>query len=1100
LSWWAGNGGTTDRIGPNAGTLNNGVTFAQGEVSSAFQFHNTDYVSANTTGLPTGNSDRTLEMWVKVNTFGTSETYFGGYGAFGTGNGTYHLGTLSDHRLFFSQWGQAIVGTALLTGRWYHIAVTNIGHSATLYLNGLSVATGTLTIDTPQNTSFYLGRIPGTLGDGRQLDGMVDEVSVYRRALSATEIQGIYQAGSDGKIPPVVVVDFPSVVEGSTGTTTPVTFTITRPGSLSGSLTVNWATADGTATLANSDYVAASGQVIFADGEATKTIQVTVNGDNVIEPDETFKLVVTPVGSASNEGVATILGDDVGVAIGNDTGTEGDTSIRSLGAFLSAGQSGLTGPYAMIIGPDGLLYVSANTTGSGVYRFDAATGLPVPAPGKSGAEFVTPGDGGLSLARDIAFGPDGYLYVVSEASDAVLRYDPATGAFASAFIPSGSGGLDAPRGLTFKNGYAYVTSVGGTTAAPGKDSVLRYDAATGATAGVSGLAGDAVFISSGSGGLDNPSRVVFGTDGKAYVSSTASVGTSTTTNSVLRYDGTTGAPAGVSGQTGDAMFVSSGSGGLDGPIAMVFRPDGYLYVTSWRNNAVLRYQTSDGAFVGTVVLSGGGGLSFPVDLLFEASGNFLVTNKNTNQVLRFGTASQLAFTVSLTQASAGTTTVDYTTADGSTLSGSDYVAVSSGTLAFGPGETSKTIIIQTVDNTDLELPETFAVNLSNPIGGTISTSQGTGTILDNDTKFYVVNDASTDKTYEYAVDGNAGESYNLGSGNMAPRGAAASADGKTIWVVDSNKTVYVYDPTGALLGSWTAGGMTGSAQIEGIATSGADIWLLDNFKDKVYKFTGAASLRSGSQNAASSFSLNSGNANGKGIVTDGSSFWIVDDGSTDKVFKYNVSGSYQGSWTITAGGGSPTGITLNPTAPSHLWVVDTGTDRVYQYDNAVGWTSGSHPASTSFALAAGNTNPQDIADPPTADMLLTLAASPPALNQPSAAAVIPSLTSRDAAFASLAREPLQRAGELLSGGAITPFLDSLTPFADLAWTTAGALGKENPLDPLTFLKPMGSQGVHSDSSVMGLRHGTLSGQDSEASAAAMDLSFAGLAHQSAAEK
>src|SRR5262249_6843502 len=47
---------------------------------------------------------------------------------------------------------------------------------------------------------FYIGRIPGTLGDTRKLSGEVDEVSVYSRALSAAEIQSIYQAGADGKV------------------------------------------------------------------------------------------------------------------------------------------------------------------------------------------------------------------------------------------------------------------------------------------------------------------------------------------------------------------------------------------------------------------------------------------------------------------------------------------------------------------------------------------------------------------------------------------------------------------------------------------------------------------------------------------------------------------------------------------------------------------------------------------------------------------------------------------------------------------------------------------------------------------------------------
>jgi hypothetical protein len=75
----------------------------------------------------------------------------------------------------------------------------------------------------------------------------------------------------------------------------------------------------------------------------------------------------------------------------------------------------------------------------------------------------------------------------------------------------------------------------------------------------------------------------------------------------------------------------------------------------------------------------------------------------------------------------------------------------------------------------------------------------------------------------------------------------------------------------------------------------------------------------------------------------------------------------QGSWTITGAGTSPTGITLDPTGGGQLWVVDSGTDRVYQFDNAWSRTSGSQSPSTSFALAAGNTNPQGIADPPVPD-------------------------------------------------------------------------------------------------------------------------------------
>jgi hypothetical protein len=308
VSWWAGEGNAADSVGPNPGTLNNGVTFAPGEVGSAFSFNTTDYVSASTSGLPTGNSDRTLEMWVKANSFPSSgEAYFAGYGNFGSNNQTYHLGTTGS-QLFWSQWGPGIGGPTLTANQWYHVAVTNIGNSVTLYLNGVAVGTNTVPIATPAGSSFYIGRIPGTLGDSRKLDGEVDEVSAYNRALAPSEILGIYKAGSDGKVLSPIAVDYPSVVDGSGGATTPVTFTITRTGSLSGSLTVNWTTADDTA-IAGTDYTAASGAFTFADGQATQTVQVTTIDNNNFNPNLDFKLIATPSGGTPVMGLATIVND-----------------------------------------------------------------------------------------------------------------------------------------------------------------------------------------------------------------------------------------------------------------------------------------------------------------------------------------------------------------------------------------------------------------------------------------------------------------------------------------------------------------------------------------------------------------------------------------------------------------------------------------------------------------------------------------------------------------------------------------------------------------------------------------------------------------------
>src|SRR5262249_11640707 len=233
----------------------------------------------------------------------------------------------------------------------------------------------------------------------------------------------------------------------------------------------------------------------------------------------------------------------------------------------------------------------------------------------------------------------------------------------------------------------------------------------------------------------------------------------------------------------------------------------------------------------------------------------------------------------------------------------------------------------------------------------------------------------------------------------APRGVATTAAGNTVWVVDANKNVYVYDNHGVPLGSWSASSLSVNAQLTGIATNGTDLWLVDSSSDKVYKYAGAANRLSGSQTAASSFSLvggRGGDANPQDIVTDGTSFWVV-DGTALKVFKYTLAGSLLGSWAIDPANASPTGLTINPANVSDIWIVDSGTDKVYQYTNAAGLTSGSLYAPATFALAAGNTNPQDIADPPPPELLLP--------------ATVPTPDSRDGLFVLLLRESLQVPGE-----------------------------------------------------------------------------------------
>ncbi len=704
-------------------------------------------------------------------------------------------------------------------------------------------------------------------------------------------------------------------------------------------VSVDYATADGSAT-ASTKYFVQTGTVTFNPGQTSRRILLAAKDNLVAEPIKDFSVKLhNATGGAnilSSIGTVSINDDDSTrqISVMDTSATEGNHAAHYRGAFVQA-IPGL-GVNNLTFGPDGKLYSSASYTsnGGGIDRFDGTTGAFID-------HFVLNERflGGKTLVFR-----GSYMYVASSSLEEVLRFDATTGAFVDTFVPSGSGGvigiIDIAFGPDANNDGIPELYIANQS----DNRVLRFDGATGSPMGT--------YITSGSGGLNNPSELQFDLSNTfLYVVSRGS-------NQILKYDALTGTFVGV-----------AASSGISNPTSVKFGSDGLMYVLSTGNSRIMRFNLN-GTYVDDYVPAGSGGLTFALRMAFGPDGDLNVAAGRSvqitgpNEIMRFGTESEALLTITNTTPSTLPLTVNYATSNGSATAGSRYVA-STGTVTFAPGVTTETIRIPLLDDTITEPTETFNVILSNPVAATIKRGQAVVTILDNDpfTKFYVVD--TTDKTYEYQASGAAVENYRLNTGNTAPRGAASTAAGTTVWVVDANKTVYLYDTSGNTLGSWTAGGLASNAQIEGIATNGTDVWLVDKQAASVYTYLGAASVTTGSQIAKSSFSLNSGNKNAKDIVTDGNYLWVVDDSNNDKVFKYTVAGTYVGSWTIaTSGAGSPTGITLDPANASAIWIVDSGTDRVYEYDAAAGLTSGSKSANSSFALSAGNTNPQGIADPP----------------------------------------------------------------------------------------------------------------------------------------
>ncbi|HEY9850582.1 MAG TPA: Calx-beta domain-containing protein [Leptolyngbyaceae cyanobacterium] len=147
--------------------------------------------------------------------------------------------------------------------------------------------------------------------------------------------QGLGTITNDDTQPTISINDV-SVAEGNSGTTK-ATFTVKLSNASSETVTVNYATADGTATIADSDYTAIpSTTLTLAAGETEKTIDVFVNSDTKFETDETFNVNLTGANNATiadATGVGTITNDDtkptVSISPTNITNPEGNSGTAA---------------------------------------------------------------------------------------------------------------------------------------------------------------------------------------------------------------------------------------------------------------------------------------------------------------------------------------------------------------------------------------------------------------------------------------------------------------------------------------------------------------------------------------------------------------------------------------------------------------------------------------------------------------------------------------------------------------------------------------------------------------------------------------------------
>lgn len=215
VAWWPGDGHTFDVAGTNHARLQNHATYASGEAGQAFLFDGVDdAVNAGPREELVLTNDFTIEAWL----FPTGPGTAGAGGIIVNKEGEYEIARYPDGSI---QWalantspGWTYINTGLTAplNNWTHWAMSYSNSTVRTYTNGILGHTysgsGNLgDIDTPRN-DFQIG---GRQAGGQFFQGMIDEVSIYRRVLDADEIAAIYAAGGAGKCftndpVPVVVV------------------------------------------------------------------------------------------------------------------------------------------------------------------------------------------------------------------------------------------------------------------------------------------------------------------------------------------------------------------------------------------------------------------------------------------------------------------------------------------------------------------------------------------------------------------------------------------------------------------------------------------------------------------------------------------------------------------------------------------------------------------------------------------------------------------------------------------------------------------------------------------------------------------------------
>ncbi|HEY6806376.1 MAG TPA: Calx-beta domain-containing protein [Pyrinomonadaceae bacterium] len=579
---------------------------------------------------------------------------------------------------------------------------------------------------------------------------VANDGSLYYLAMGSNSVFRIQYFGS-----PTLAVNDVSINEGNSGTST-ATFNVTLSPASSQTVTVQYATANNTAT-AGTDFVSTSGTLTFAPGQTSQPVNVTINGDTQQEPNETFFVNLSSATNASiddSQGVGTIINDDnlPTISISDATATEGNTASFTVSISNTSSQA-VTVNYG----------TAGNTATSGT-DFTATSGVATIPIGQL-STVVT-----VNTTADNTYEPNETFFVnLSSPTNGTISDGQGVGTITNDDLEPKISINDA----TVTEGNSGTTNAGFTISLsnPSFEMItVNYTTANGTASSGSDYVATSGTATFAPGTTTQPLNVTVNGDTSFETNETFNVNLSTPLNSSL-LDG-----QGVGTINNDDTIPSLSisdvtvTEGNSGTVNATFTVS---LSTASGVSTVVNYATADGTasagsdYVntsGTLTIDPGQAsqtISVPVngDTMFEPNETFVVnlsgptnatiadgqgagtiTNDDSQPTISINDTSvnegdtgstTATLTVSLSNASSQTVSVNYATANDTAVAGVDYVTTT-GTLNITPGQTSATINVPVIPDLLNEDSVAFKMNLATPVNGTISDNLGIVSIFDDD--------------------------------------------------------------------------------------------------------------------------------------------------------------------------------------------------------------------------------------------------------------------------------------------------------------------------------------------------------------------------------